>query len=116
MVSGITPGRVLVVAAFFIVAYFSISIADNAIRSYQMEQQQLQLQRDVAKLEGKRDRLQALRRYMETDEFVERAARAEGWARPGDTVVIVNAPRPTATPATGPARPWWERYFGEGTP
>jgi cell division protein FtsB len=110
--AGLSARRILIIAALFIIAYFGVSIAGNAITRYELAREQQRLRREIAALEDQQRRLEALRAYMETDEFIERAAREEGLVRPGDTsVVVASAPQPSA-PEPPPGRPWWERYFG----
>lgn len=108
---GWDPQKVLLVAAVFIIAYFIISIAGNAVTRYEINHRQEHLRREIAALEAQQARLAALKRYMESDEFVERAARDQGLVRPGDTVVIVVAPTPSPDAGPPPGSPWWERYF-----
>ncbi len=104
------PRRVLLVAAIFISGYLGVAIIGNAVNRYELTRTQERLAREIETLEAQQRRLEALRAYMQTDEFIERAAREEGLVRPGDTAVAVSAPSPATTPApvTGP---WWERYF-----
>jgi hypothetical protein len=111
---GLSPRRVLIVAAAFIIAYFGVAIAGNALHRYELEQEQARLEREIAALETQQRRLEALRAYMLTDEFIERAGREQGLARAGDTSVIVVAPTPAAGQEMAPGAPWWERYFGSG--
>src|SRR5258708_3233895 len=111
-VTGLSPQVVLIVAAFFIICYFGVSIVNNALHRYELDRQQVQMRQQIQSLETQKGRLDALRSYMQSDEFVERAGRAEGLIFPGDVPVFVSAPAPTPTAATGPTGPWWERYFG----
>ncbi|MFN8557814.1 MAG: septum formation initiator family protein [Dehalococcoidia bacterium] len=74
------------------------------------------MRRDIAALEARRQRLDALRAYMESDEFVERAARQQGMVRPGDVPFIVSAPETGAPADLPPGSPWWERYFAPQRP
>ncbi|MBI2761388.1 MAG: septum formation initiator family protein [Chloroflexi bacterium] len=112
LAAGLSPRRVLIVAAIFIVGYFGITIAGNAVTRHDLARDQERLRQEISALEQQQRRLDALREYMKTDEFIERAARDEGLVRPGDIAVVVAAPTPpggTPVPFTGP---WWERYFG----
>ena len=109
---GLSPRRVLIIAAFFIIGYFGVAIVGNALNRYELMREEERLRRDLATLQTQQRRLEALRAYMLTDEFIERAAREEGLARPGDTSVIVVAPTPTPGASDRPPGAWWERYFG----
>src|SRR5690349_4828825 len=110
--AGLSPRRVLIVAAIFIIGYFSIAIVGNAINRYELARDQDRLRNEIAALQSQQQRLDALRTYMQTDEFIERMARDEGLVRPGDTPVMVAAPTPTGSSSSGSVGPWWERYFG----
>ncbi len=110
LAAGLGPRRVLVAASVFIIAYFGVSIAGNAVTHYELGRDQDRLRQEIAALERQQRRLEALKTYMQTDEFIERAARDQGLIRPGDTAVLVSAPL-AATPAAGFDGPWWERYF-----
>lgn len=114
LAAGLNPRRVLIVAAVFIIAYFGVAIAGNTLHRYELTRERERLEAEIAALEGQQRRLEALRAYMLTDEFIERAAREQGLARPGDTSVIVVAPTPAAGQDARPGAPWWERYFGNG--
>lgn len=113
LAAGLSPRRVLTVAAVFIIAYFGVSIVGNALTRYELARDQGRLRQEIATLEQQQRRLTALRAYMLTDEFIERAARDQGLVRPGETAVVVSAPTPAAGPPS-PGGSWWERYFGPG--
>jgi len=110
-VPGLSVQRVVVATALFIVVYSSFTIAANAARRYQLTTQTRQLQQTVASDQADQRRLEALKRYLGSDEFIESAARQEGLVRPGDVPVFVTAPTPPATPEAGASGAWWERYF-----
>ena len=114
LASGLHPRRVLIIAAGFVVAYFGVAIVGNAINRYELERHAATLRAEIAALEAQQQRLEALRAYMQTAEFIERVARDEGRGMPGDTAVLVTAPTPPPTSALAPSEPWWERYFGTG--
>jgi len=113
--SGLYPRRVLVVAIGFVVIYFGVAIVGNAINRYELERHAAALRAEIAALEAQQQRLEALRAYMQTDEFIERMARDEGLALPGETAVLVVAPTPSPTSTLAPTEPWWEGYFGAGS-
>ena len=108
---GLSPRRVLIIAAAFIIAYFGVSIVGNALTRYELTREQQQLREEIVTLEAHQRRLDALRAYMQTDEFIERAARDEGLVRPGDISVVVVAPTPAPSSDGASSGPWWERYF-----
>ena len=112
LTAGLSARRILVAAAVFIIGYFGVSIVGNAITRYDLHRYEQQLRAEIAVRESQQQRLNALRAYMQSDEFIERFAREQGLVRPGDTAVVVVAPGPSAAPDVAPGAPWWERYFG----
>jgi cell division protein FtsL len=116
LLAGLSPRRVLLVAAVFIIGYFAVSIAGNAVTQYQLTRDQDQLRRQIATLEAQQRDLDALRAYMQTDEFVEHAAHEQGLVRPGETSAVILAPTPAATPRPPADGMWWMRYFGSRSP
>ena len=109
---GLNPRRVLIVAAIFIIAYFVVSMVGNSFARYELDQEQQRLRAEIVSLEEQQRQLDALRAYMHSDEFIERAARDQGLVRPGDISVVVVAPTPAGARAAPAGRPWWARYFG----
>ena len=110
--TGFTSRRVMIVAALFIVGYFGLSIASNALTDLRLSRQEAALRTEVRQLEEREARLRALRSYMESDEFVEAVARENGFVRPGEIAVVQLGPG--AEPeALKPGDPWWYRYLHE---
>jgi cell division protein FtsB len=111
-VTAITARRVMIVAALFIVGYFSLSIVSNVVTHTQLTNRRAALEQEITTLERREARLQALRAYTETDAFIEAVARENGFARPGEVAVVTVAPDADAGPAMlGPGDPWWYRYL-----
>ncbi len=108
--ASLSPRRALFIAAIFLTGYLGVAIVGNALNRYELTRTQERLDREIQALEAQQRRLEALRLYMQTDEFIERAAREEGLVRPGDIAVAVAAPTTATTPVTSTG-PWWERYF-----
>ena len=112
--TGFTPRRVMIVAALFIVGYFGVSIASNAITHVRLARQETALRQEIGALERREARLQALRGYMESDAFVEAVARENGLVRPGEVAVVtVSSGRVVESEALQPGDPWWFRYLHE---
>jgi cell division protein FtsB len=110
--AGFTARRVMVVAALFIVGYFSLSIVSNAVTHAQLSNREAALRKEIAALERRQARLEALRSYAETDAFVEAVARENGFARPGEIAVVAVGSDAGAEPAAlQPGDPWWYRYL-----
>lgn len=112
--TGVTSQRVMIVAALFIVGYFGLSIASNAITDLRLAREEAALRTEIETLERRDARLQALKAYMESDAFVEAVARENGLVRPGEiAVVTVSGGRVAETEALRPGDPWWYRYLHE---
>lgn len=107
-----SPGRLLLLAALAIVAYLCFSAGTNLLHSYRLASDEARLRNEVDRLRQQQDQLQQIRDYLRTDEYVEfMARRVFGLVKPGETLVIVDAP-----PAQGPAEDptdleWWRRLF-----
>jgi cell division protein FtsB len=110
-ISGFSAKRVMIVAAIFIVAYFGLSVASNAIMHTRLEARGAALRDEIAALERREARLQALKNYMESDAFVEAAAREQGLVRPGEYQVVLLGPSAEDRDAVQPGDPWWFRYL-----
>jgi cell division protein FtsB len=109
--SGFSAKRVMIVAAVFIVAYFGLSVVSNAITHTRLEAREAALRDEITALERREARLQALKRYMESDAFIEAAAREQGLVRPGEHQVVVLGPSAEGRDALQPGDPWWFRYL-----
>ena len=113
--------RIVIVLAAVAVGYFIFSAVGDTLLSHQLTQDEQQLQRaDRPALRGSRTTSQAMRDYLQTDEYVEGVARRVlGLVRPGETLFIVCSDASTPTPGARPPatpdatpEPWWERLYG----
>ena len=108
----ISAARVILAVTALVIVYFLVSGTFNAIRSQQLRQQQAHLEVDIQEFQQRYQRLQALREYLNSDEYIEAVARKQlGLVRQGETglVIISTAPPPTPVPGqeTEPEL-WWE--------
>jgi hypothetical protein len=99
-----------------VAGFLALSIVRNAVRNYQLHQEERALRLELEELAADREQLTAVRDYVESDEYIEDVARRVlGLVRPGETLVIVSGTEPEATPTPGdvtaPARSWWEELF-----
>jgi cell division protein FtsB len=107
-----SPGRILLVAALVATGYLVFSAGNNFLHSYRLSSQESELQAQVRQLEQHYDQLLQIRDYLRTDEYVEfMARRVFGLVKPGEKLVIVDAP-PAAQGEEEPGIPWWQRLFG----
>jgi len=87
----------------------------------QMRAEEIRLEQAVAAEQSRHDELAAQLKYVKSDEYVERWARAEAkMAKPGEVVVVLTAdadgesavaPQPTPPPEPE-ARPFWVEWWG----
>ena len=94
-----------------IVVYFLFTFAGNAIKGHQLNQQENQLNDEIASMQDQYQRLQALEQYMKSDEYIEAVAREQlGLVKPGETGIVAVPTQPSPTPAPDSANPdlWWE--------
>jgi len=109
-VLGLTPARLMLIAAGFVSVYLGFSIFGNYVHQYQLDRDRAQLQAQIETEQTRYARLDALRQWMQSDAFIEAMARHDGLIKPGDHPIVVSAPAPTAS--AGAAVDWWEKYFG----
>jgi len=101
------------------IGYLAFSTSRYVIRSHQLHHDRAAIERDIASLENHRSSLQAIREYLQSDEYLEQVARRElGLVRPGETLVIVSSSDPSPTPTSTPRAPdaprasWWKELYG----
>ena len=113
----LTPARIAILLATLVVGYFLFAAAGDTLLSQRLSQHEQELQQEIADLQRQQSRLEAIREYLRTDEYIEGVARRVlGLVRRGETLVIVTS---SATPV--PAEEeidekqsgrWWEQLFG----
>jgi len=88
-----------------------LSAGNTFLHSYRLVNDENRLQEQVDTLKEQREQLIQIRDYLQTDEYVEfMARRVFGLVKPGEKLVIVDAP----VPEPGPDRDdltWWQRLF-----
>ena len=100
---------ILITAA--VIVYFLVVAGLGAVRSYQLHQREGRLRSEVQQLQARYDRLQALKDYLNSDEFIEAAAREQlGLVREGETGFVTISSQPAPIPAPGDPHPelWWD--------
>ena len=113
----------LLLASAAVVVYFAFAMAQRGAQLYGMREERVQLQRELAALEVRQQRLLAEKERLTKNQDIESLARQElNLIKPGETAVIVYpafakdppAPEPGApqgSPAPEDGRPWWQRLF-----
>ena len=106
--------------AAIVVGYLLFAAVGDTLLSQRLGHDEARLERQIADLQRQRERLETIRDYLKTDEYIEGVARRVlGLVRPGETLVVVSSSA-TATPASQAdaqeqhdQRPWWEQLYGE---
>jgi len=95
-----------------IVGYFLVTGATTALRASRLSDREDRLEAEIAGLQQRYQRLEALRQYLGSDEYIEAVAREQlGLVSEGETsiVVISTAPSPTPDPdAPEEDELWWQ--------
>ena len=112
----LSPGRLLLVATVLVAGYLFYSAGGSLLHSYQLQGDEAQLRADVDDLKAQHNQLQQVRDYLRTDEYVEfMARRVFGLVKPGEALVIVDAPKAQSTSSAQDfplGATWWQRLFG----
>ncbi len=95
-----------------IAGYFLVTGATTALQSRQLSEREDRLQAEISDLQQRYERLEVLRQYLGSNEYIEAVAREElGLVRQGETsiVVIPTVASPTPGPGEGDDGDlWWE--------
>ena len=110
-----SPGRIILVLTIVAAAYLTFSAGTNLLHSYELAGDESRLREEVAALEIQQDQLHQIRDYLRTDEYVEfMALRVLGLVKPGETLVVVDAPASSSASESDPSTlTWWQRLFSE---
>lgn len=126
--SSISLAQIVGLVGLILAGYFLIGFGEVALVSHQLRNTKATLQAEVTALEEEVAHLEARKQYVQTDAYVEKAAREEyKMSRPGDQVVVPmyregNGTDTQRKPATNkpaaptprePWRAWWELFFGQ---
>jgi cell division protein DivIC len=103
--------RVVLLVTAVIVGYFLVTGATTALRSHHLGDRQDNLRADIGALKERYSRLEALREYLGSDEYIEAVAREQlGLVRVGETSIVVIPTLPQSTPEGEDEHDplWWE--------
>jgi len=102
--------RLLFVGCFILAAYFAFSFVGGWIQGQRLEAEAADARHEVAVLKDKKERLQAVKRYVASDAYIEQEARRRlGFVRAGEIPFVIESPAPAESgDATGE---WWQRLF-----
>ena len=95
-----------------IVGYFLVTGATSALQSRQLSEREDRLQAEISDVQLRYQRLEALREYLDSNEYTEAVAREElGLVRQGETSIVVIPGAASPTPKPGEEDDgdlWWE--------
>ncbi|HZP25755.1 MAG TPA: septum formation initiator family protein [Dehalococcoidia bacterium] len=107
----LTPTRLVLLGTAIAVTYFLVTGALTTIRSQQLNHQEASLQAQIQTLQERYNGLQAIRDYLNSDEYIEKVAREQlGLVKDGESGIIAvpeDSSAADGVPPT-PSRLWWE--------
>jgi len=104
--------RIVLALTAVIVGYFLVTGATTALRTSRLSEREDRLGAEIAGLQQRYERLEALRQYLGSNEYIEAVAREQlGLVREGETSIVVISTAPSPTP--DPDQPeedelWWQ--------
>lgn len=102
----------LLLATLVVSGYLLVSAGSNFLHSFDLVNEENRLQEQVDTLKQQREQLLQIRDYLRSDEYVEfMARRVFGLVKPGEKLVIVDAPVPDAPTKQDADLTWWQRLF-----
>jgi cell division protein FtsB len=102
--------RIFFVICLALAGYFTYTAANGVIRNQQLSDDRRAAEHEVATLEAKKAYLEAVKRYVASDAYVEQQARRQlGFARDGEVPFVVESP--SLPDDSKPAGDWWQRLF-----
>jgi len=106
-----SPGRLLLAVIALVTLYMLVTAGSNYLHSHRLASNEERLQQEVEDLQRQQEQLTQIRDYLRTDEYVEfMARRVFGLVKPGEKLVVVEAPTPEPQDSPDNAA-WWQRLF-----
>ncbi len=108
----ITGTRIVLGVTALIVGYFLVTGGTTALRASRLSDREDRLEVEIARLQERYERLEALHDYLGSSEYIEAVAREQlGLVREGETSIVVISTAPSPTP--DPDKPeedelWWQ--------
>ena len=108
----LSSARIVLALTAVIVGYFLVTGTTTALQSRQLSEREDRLQAEISDAQQRYQRLDALRQYLDSNEYIEAVAREElGLVRRGETSIVVIPTVASPTPGPGEADGgdlWWE--------
>jgi cell division protein FtsL len=121
----VSPPHLTMLVVGVVAVYFIVGFYGQSLDSYRLGQRAAEVRQEIAKLEARNRELQSDVAYLQSDDYVERAAREKlNLAHPGDRSVVilrgqteaVGPPGPPPAPPPGPSfghlEEWLDLFFG----
>ena len=111
----LTPTQIVFVIAAVAVVYFVVTGTMQFISSHRLAQEESRLEATIDDLQEQYHRLSQLREYLDSDEFVEAAARQQLGMRQVGEVNIVAVSSPLADDTSEPTSEdlWWHLLLNQ---
>jgi cell division protein FtsB len=110
------PAQMVLTLAVLLLGLFAYAFLQTAAQSYRLRESERVLFDEVQVLRQQHAELEGLAAYLESDEYVEAFARQQfGLVKPGETLVVVDAPTSSASERV-PGERWWEALFDTSLP
>lgn len=105
-----SKARLFFVLCLAVAGYFAYVAVAGAIQNERLAEDRANAQQQLAELEWKKKCLEAVKRYVASDAYVEQEARRRlGFVRDGEIPFVVVSPSLPIDEARGSE--WWERLF-----
>ncbi|MFQ5594167.1 MAG: septum formation initiator family protein [Anaerolineae bacterium] len=123
-ISSVSLAQVMAFIGLILAGYFLVGFGKVALVGHQLRNTKAELQAEVTALEEEVADLEAEKSFVQTDEYIEQAAREEyKMSRPGDQVVVPlfqdegtaasQSPPPARSMPSEPWRAWWRLFFDQ---
>ncbi len=108
----ISTARIVLAVSAVIVGYFLVTGATTFLQGSRLSEQEDRLRAEIAALQERSDRLEALQEYLSSDEYIEVVARQQlGLVRKGESAIVVISTKPSTSgqdeEETGEGHLWW---------
>ena len=105
----ISSTRIVLGVTAIIVGYFLVMGAVTALRSSQLGDREDRLRAEISELQQRYGRLEMLREYLGSDEYIEAVAREQlGLVREGEDGIVVISTGPSSSPDPEESELWWQ--------
>ncbi len=109
----LTSARLILLISSGVILYLLLSAGLGAIHTQQLRHRESRLASEVQQMEERYRRLEALRDYLNSDEYIESVARQQlGLVRKGETGFVAISTQPSPAPGPGQTSDiWWENLI-----